>query len=113
MSMHYKPLTSLERIGLEAHHLPIGEPSQLSDTFRLGVEWALNNSMTSVEDELPPETGRYLVAGTYFDTAIVTYIKYANPELDGHGKFQFKGEDITDKVTHFQAIPHINLIGKE
>lgn len=40
MSMHKVPLTKLERDGLEAHHLAIGTPSQLSDCFRSGVQWA-------------------------------------------------------------------------
>lgn len=39
MSMHNKPLTDLEHSGLEAHSLPIGKPSQLSDCFRSGVAW--------------------------------------------------------------------------
>ena len=43
MSMHEIPLTELERIGLEAHHLQIGTPSQLSDCFRLGIAWALKS----------------------------------------------------------------------
>lgn len=41
MSMHKRPLSLLEREGLEAHKLPIGEPSQLSDSFRSGIEWAI------------------------------------------------------------------------
>ena len=41
MSDHKKPLTALERKGLQKHGLPIGMPSQLSDCFRLGVAWAL------------------------------------------------------------------------
>lgn len=41
MSMHKEPLTELERQGLENHRLPIGTPSQLSDTFRIGMRWAL------------------------------------------------------------------------
>jgi hypothetical protein len=41
MSMHKKPLTDIEREGLKQHGLPIGTPSQLSDSFRLGIAWAL------------------------------------------------------------------------
>lgn len=41
MSMHKKPLTPLERAGLEAHGLDIGTPSQLSDVFRQGVAFAI------------------------------------------------------------------------
>ncbi len=44
MSMHKKPLTNLELSGLRAHGLDIGTPSQLSDAFRLGVKWALENA---------------------------------------------------------------------
>ena len=44
MSMHKKPLTVLEEAGLKAHHLPIGTPSQLSDSFRIGMAWAEQNS---------------------------------------------------------------------
>lgn len=43
MSMHRIPLTELERVGLTNHGLPIGNPSQLSDVFRQGVKWALDN----------------------------------------------------------------------
>jgi hypothetical protein len=43
MSMHKIPLTQLELEGLLAHGLGLGSPSQLSDCFRLGVKWALDN----------------------------------------------------------------------
>ena len=43
MSLHNIPLTDIEKSGLEAHKLAIGEPSQLSDSFRAGIAWALNN----------------------------------------------------------------------
>lgn len=43
MSMHKIPLTDLERLGLEKHHLPIGNPSQLSDCFRLGMKFAIEH----------------------------------------------------------------------
>lgn len=41
MSMHKIPLTDLEHEGLVKHRLPIGTPSQLSDCFRAGVQWAI------------------------------------------------------------------------
>lgn len=41
MSMHKKPLTDIERDGLKKHGLAIDKPSMLSDAFRLGVAWAL------------------------------------------------------------------------
>lgn len=37
-----KPLTPLERSGLERHHLPCDQPSQLSDCFRLGMAYVLS-----------------------------------------------------------------------
>lgn len=43
MSMHKEPLTSMEREGLVKHGLPIAAPSQLSDSFRLGIRWALKS----------------------------------------------------------------------
>lgn len=51
MSMHNKPLTDLERSGLEAHGLPIGKPSQLSDCFRSGVSWAQQRIVELEEQE--------------------------------------------------------------
>jgi len=41
MSMHKIPVTSIEEAGLRAHGLPVGTPSQLSDVFRQGMAWAL------------------------------------------------------------------------
>lgn len=43
MSMHKVPLTKLEYSGLEKHGLALDQPSQLSDCFRLGVQWALKS----------------------------------------------------------------------
>ena len=43
MSMHRIPLTELERAGLINHGLAAGNPSQLSDAFRHGMKWALDN----------------------------------------------------------------------
>lgn len=56
MSMHKIELTELERAGLEAHHLAIGTPSQLSDCFRHGVAWTLSQHITpkaQIEELLP------------------------------------------------------------
>lgn len=44
MSMHRIPLTKLEEDGLRAHGLDIGTPSQLSDVFRQGIKWALDQA---------------------------------------------------------------------
>jgi hypothetical protein len=46
MSMHKIPLTNLELSGLRAHGLDVGKPSQLSDAFRQGVKWVLENADT-------------------------------------------------------------------
>lgn len=48
MSMHKIELTEWEREGLECHRLPIGKPSQLSDTFRAGVQFAVKKSNETV-----------------------------------------------------------------
>ena len=50
MSMHKIELTEWEREGLELHRLPIGKPSQLSDTFRAGVQFATRKSNETVID---------------------------------------------------------------
>lgn len=44
MSMHKVLLTIIEEGGLKAHGLDISKPSQLSDAFRQGVAWGLDNS---------------------------------------------------------------------
>lgn len=61
MSMHKIPLTELERRGLELHHLPIGTPSQLSDCFRIGMNWYKEQASKELEYEL--ENMINLVAG--------------------------------------------------
>lgn len=49
MSMHKIPLTQLEEDGLRAHGLDIGSPSQLSDVFRHGIKWALEQAAPQPE----------------------------------------------------------------
>lgn len=46
MSMHNIPLTAQEEEGLRLHGLPIGKPSQLADSFRLGMKYALSTAKT-------------------------------------------------------------------
>ena len=48
MSLHKIPLTQLEEVGLTKHGLATKVPSQLSDVFRLGMEWAKNNQKESI-----------------------------------------------------------------
>lgn len=70
MSNHRKPLSELERLGLEAHGLGrhIGKPSQLADAFRHGIAWALANAA-------PPAQTPYLrvideeLVGAHLDVA--------------------------------------------
>lgn len=50
MSMHKIELTEWEREGLELHRLPIGKPSQLSDTFRAGVQFATRKTNETIVD---------------------------------------------------------------
>lgn len=63
MSMHNTPLTDLERAGLEVHHLPIGKPSQLSDCFRLGVNFALQNAFKGEPDFWMDAKGNTIMNG--------------------------------------------------
>lgn len=48
--MHEIELTPLEKEGLEKHHLPTETPSQLSDSFRAGIAWALKDSEEKLEN---------------------------------------------------------------
>lgn len=104
MSLHNKPLSVVEQTGLHAYKLPIGVPSQLSDTFRCGVDWA-NNHWINVDDDLPNFTGRVLVSDGKSDPSIAVYIKYQS-EME-HGKFQLDGENITDLVTIWRELPKL------
>lgn len=66
MSMHRIPLTELERAGLINHGLDVGRPSQLSDVFRHGMKWALDNvkavsQWIPVSERLPDENYCYLL----------------------------------------------------
>ena len=61
MSMHKIPLTPLEEEGLRLHGLPIGTPSQRSDTFRQGVAWAVGEAkrLTEENEKLRMDAARY------------------------------------------------------
>ena len=83
MSMHGIPLTELERTGLINHGLAVGKPSQLSDVFRHGMKWAMDNSVIkwiSVGERLPEERRKsYQVVATCLK-------KYEGGNYDGQGK---------------------------
>lgn len=72
MSLHKKPLSELEREGLEAHGLDIGKPSQLSDVFRLGVAWALRQES---ETKAQAVDEAYLNGARGFREHLATYFK--------------------------------------
>lgn len=57
MSMHKIPLTPLEEEGLRLHGLPIGRPSQRSDTFRQGMAWAIKAAQNPPQSisSIPPD----------------------------------------------------------
>lgn len=74
MSMHKKPLTRLEELGLLAHALDIGTPSQLSDVFRQGVAWALSQTPKPL--------------GEVFD--LTTFAKRMDEEMRKHDCFGFE-----------------------
>lgn len=63
MSMHKIPLTQLEEDGLRAHGLDIGSPSQLSDVFRHGIKWALEQTAPQPEQSEQLEEFREIVDG--------------------------------------------------
>ena len=59
MSMHKIPLTNLELSGLRAHGLDVGKPSQLSDAFRQGVKWVLENADKDCCEQEPKNLHSY------------------------------------------------------
>lgn len=65
MSQHKTPLTDLEREGLLAYRLPVGEPSQLSDAFRNGMAWALSSLRNDAGSESNPDEAVYPVGGEH------------------------------------------------
>lgn len=61
MSQHKTPLTDIEMEGLKLYGLPIGTPSQLSDSFRNGFAYAKNvNDYKAQRDELLEALKGYL-----------------------------------------------------
>jgi hypothetical protein len=54
MSLLKYSLTSIEERGLVSHGLSVNEHSQLSDCFRLGIKWALENPELLQDSEHRP-----------------------------------------------------------
>ena len=79
MSIHRIPLTELERAGLINYGLAVGKPSQLSDVFRHGMKWAIDNSVIKwipVSERLPENnSGLYLCSG-HEGTKFVCYRRH-------------------------------------
>lgn len=110
MSMHKIPLTELEREGLNANRLPIGTPSQLSDCFRHGVKWALDNAVPkwiSIGDRLPVYGDDCLIVA---DGEVVNLI-FEFKENKFSGDDYFQADDVdgtlfnTRHVTHWMPLP--------
>lgn len=79
MSMHRIPLTELERAGLINYGLAAGKPSQLSDVFRHGVKWAIDNSVIkwiSVDDQLPQNNSGLCLCSGHEGTKFVCYRRH-------------------------------------
>ena len=65
--MHKIPLTKIEREGLINHGLPVGKPSQLSDAFRHGVKWALDNAVPEGWKLVPIEPTHEMFCAGYHE----------------------------------------------
>lgn len=74
MSLHKQPLTVAEAEGLKNHGLPIGTPSQLSDSFRLGMAWA-----ERVSGRLLSLVNRKFTSG---NDVPVTQVRLSRSEID-------------------------------
>ena len=106
MSMHKMPLTDLEHAGLINHGLDVGKPSQLSDAFRHGMKWAIDNvgiKWISVENKTPEhEPGKWsdpVIAMS--DIGLVFRLSYCGG-WQRTGDFMSTG---SSKVTHWIPMP--------
>ena len=115
MSMHKIPLTELERDGLKAHGLDIGTPSQLSDCFRHGVKWALDNSVPKwipVSERLPDSDDEVLVypfPDNSYGIRLGTYHPYEG-KLKGKWTYEEERHSYYEQVeinnvTHWMPLP--------
>ena len=123
MSMHKIPLTPLEEEGLRLHGLPIGTPSQRSDTFRQGVAWAIgearrlnkeNERLKADADriewqpiETAPKDGTDILVMTGETMHVVRWINihgdfdYWAVDDNKHGPFTLRGK----APTHWMSLP--------
>lgn len=103
MSMHRIPLTELEREGLSKHGLDIGTPSQLSDCFRLGMRWALEEQWNPANTP-PSEIGRYWCYVEEQNDLGVSYYQW-NCCWNGES---WTGKDMACIVTHWRNLPPLS-----
>lgn len=105
MSMHRIPLTELERTGLINHGLDVGKPSQLSDAFRHGMKWAMDNSMIKwipVSERMPENEGTYFCLG-HNGTPFVCLLR--NKKYEGYVWLRNTGTRVVDGITHWMPLP--------
>ena len=107
MSMHRIPLTELERVGLTNHGLPIGNPSQLSDAFRHGVKWALDNvnavpQWIPVSEQMPENEGTYFCLG-HNGTPFVCLFR--TTKYEGKIWLRSTGTKRVYGITHWMPLP--------
>ena len=105
MSVHRIPLTELERAGLINYGLAVGKPSQLSDVFRHGMKWAIDNSVIkwiSVDDQLPENEGTYFCLG-HNGAPFVCLLR--NKKYEGYVWLRNTGTRRVDGITHWMPLP--------
>ena len=85
MSMHKIALTELERKGLSKHHLVADAASQIADSFRLGMKWAFDNSISDgwieVDGAKNIPIGDWMVATCDKESNVATHIAKCRPNV--------------------------------
>ena len=105
MSIHRIPLTELEREGLINYGLAVGKPSQLSDVFRRGMKWAIDNSVIkwiSVDDQLPENEGTYFCLG---HNGAPFVCLFRTTKYEGKIWLRSTGTRRIDGITHWMPLP--------
>jgi len=115
MSNHKTPLAELEREGLIKHGLDkhIGKPSQLADTFRAGVAWALGQNQAPMPSTwLPISTAPRDEDARILCLADDSYVDICRWTICAvHGDRFTSSDDRTfgggGKYTHWMALPTV------
>jgi hypothetical protein len=122
MSMHKIIPSNHERKGLELYKLPVGTPSQPSDFFRCGYDWA--NRWTSIKESMPAcdieseedhdDNGYPRFHGMVSKSLEITDgQQYARGHYRDNGTWAIYGAEhdfqIVDPkdITHFKALPEL------